>query len=221
MNHSDPKTVEQVLFERMGVSVEDLVAAGTDYVDEEAVRAADAGIEIDHRLSGLGTLIEKLTEPDTVSALLELLDRLPTLAKLVKLSNELPQFMAMLANGMEDYQQRCAADGIELEKAVRNGLRALLYLGSNVDDEQVQRIGDLLATDILNPPALHVMDKVAKSLDTAQQQLCTATPERVGMLGLLNALRDPQMQHSLAFAVQFGKCFGRNLNSTMGVDQDA
>jgi len=76
MNHSDPKTVEQVLFERMGVSVEDLVAAGTDYVDEEAVRAADAGIEIDHRLSGLGTLIEKLTEPDTVSALLELLDRL-------------------------------------------------------------------------------------------------------------------------------------------------
>ena len=32
------------------------------------------------------------------------------------------------------------------------------------------------------------------------------------MLGLLTALRNPEIQRSLAFAVEFGKCFGKNLD---------
>ncbi len=214
MNPSEPQTVEQVLFERMGVSVEDAVATGTDYVDETVSRAVDSGIEVDQRLAGLGQLLEKLTEPATMSALDQLLDRLPQLAQLAKLAEEMPNLLATAGDVLDDYQKKCEVEGIDIEKAASNGLQTVLYLGSQVDNEHLRRIGDLLGSDILNPHALNVVDNAAKSLNSAQQQVCGETADRIGMLGMLRAFRDPQIQRSLAFAVQFGKCFGQNLDQT-------
>lgn len=211
MNRSNSQTIEQVLFERMGVSVEDAVATGTDFIDESVTRAGDSGVEVDQRLHGLGQLLDKVTRPETLSALGQVVDALPQLAGLIKILEQAPDLLATAGDVLDDYQQRCAANGVDVEKAVANGLQTMFYLGSRVDMEHLHRIGDLLASDILNPHALGVVDNAAKSLNSAQQQVCGEASERIGMIGLLKALRDPRIQRSLAFAVQFGKCFGKNM----------
>ena len=213
MNQPETQTIEQILYDRTGMSVTDAVATGTDVVDETAARAADAGIEIDTRLSELGRLVEKLTEPSTLSALSQLLEALPALAQLADLARHGPEFLATLADVFDDYQQQCAANGIDVEKALTNGIQAVLYLASQVEMDHLRRVGKLLASDILNPHALNVVDNAAKSLNNAQERVCGVQSDRIGLLGMLKALRDPQLQRSLAFVVQFGKCFGNNLDN--------
>ncbi len=212
MKISESQTIEQVLVERMGVTLEAAVATGADVLDEKVAQAVEAGVDVDQRLSELAKLMAKLSEPTTVAALGELLDCLPQLASLAKIANELPNLVATLGDVLDSYQQRCAAQGIDVEKAVTNGLHAALFLGSEVDSEHLQRIGDLLGSDILNPDAVNVVNNAARSLTHAQQDVCQATAKRIGPWGLLSALRNPEIQRSLAFAVQFGKCFGKNLD---------
>lgn len=214
MSETSSQTIEQVLFERMGVSVDDALATGTDFVDEKISQASESGVDVDARLSGLGGLLQKLTDPDTVAALGQLLDHLPQLVTFASMASELPNLLATLGDVFDDYQQRCESDGINVEKALTNGLHAVLFLGSKVDEEHLRRIGDLLDSDVLSTHALDVVDNAAKSLNTAQKQPFDAANDRVGMFGLLKALRDPHVQRSLAFAVQFGKCFGANLNKS-------
>ena len=214
MSESNSQTIEQVLFERMGLSVEDAVATGADVVDEKVAAAFESGIDVDARLTGMSHLLEKLSEPATVSALGQLLESLPQLAQLAKLANEMPNMLATIGDVFDSHQQRCADQGIDVEKAITNGVHAALFLGSQVDSEHLQRIGDLLGSDILNPHAVNVVDNAAKSLTNAQEHLCESSPpKRVGLIGLLAALRNPEIQRSLAFAVQFGKCFGKNLEN--------
>ena len=160
----------------------------------------------------LGQLLVKLSEPETVGALRTLLDRLPQLAELAQVVERLPNLIATIGDVVDDYQQHCADEGIDVEKALTNGLQAALWLGTNVDNEHLRRIGGLLGSDILNPHAFNVVDNAAKSLNNAQENVCeSSSSNRVGLFGLLAAIRNPEIQKSLAFAVQFGKCFGKNL----------
>ncbi|MGI9515600.1 MAG: DUF1641 domain-containing protein [Pirellulaceae bacterium] len=216
MKQTESSTIEQVLFERMGISVEDALATGTDAVDERLSQAAASGMDVEQRFSQLGSMLEQLTEPDTIAALQQILKGLPQLARLAELANSMPDVVAALGDVMDEYQSGLADQGIDVEKALVNGMHATLYLGNRIDSEHLQRLGELLDSNILDSHAVGIVDNAAKSLSHARQELCEApVPRRVGMFGLLKALRDPEVQRSLAFAVQFGKCFGRNLN-----DQD-
>ncbi len=210
MNEPRAQSIEQVLFERMGISVEDAIAAGTDAVDEQVSDAVRSGIDVDARMTGLVHLLEKLSEPAVLSALGQLLDSLPQLTKLLKGT---PNIVAMLGDMVDDYQERCAAEGLDMEKSLTNGFQTALWLGSNINKDHLDRIGDLLSSDILNPHAVSVVNNAAQSLTNAQRELGESTTQnQIGVLGLLAALRNPEIQRSLAFAVEFGKCFGKNLD---------
>lgn len=213
MNRSNSQTIEQVLFERMGMSVEDAVATGADAVDEKASEAVCSGIDVDERINGVANLLEKLSEPSTISALGQLLESLPQLAQLAKLANEMPNILATVGDVLDGYQESCAAEGIDVEKAITNGLQTALWLGSNVENDQLRRIGDLLGSGILNSHAVSAVDNAARSLTNAQQSVCESKQSKIGMFGLIGALRNPEIQRSLAFAVQFAKCFGKNLGN--------
>jgi uncharacterized protein YjgD (DUF1641 family) len=142
-----------------------------------------------------------------------LLKQLPQLAQLAKIAVELPKLLAIVGDVVEEYQQKFAADGIDVEKALTNGLNAVLYLSSEIDHERLQRIDSLLSSEILNPNALNVIANAVNSLHTAQTETSGQSKDRIGIFGMLAALRDPQVQRSLAFAVEFGKCFGKNLDT--------
>lgn len=74
MREANSNMIEQILLDRMGVTIENAIAAGADFVDDQAARAGDSGVAVDERLSGLTKLFGKLSEPATISVLSELLE---------------------------------------------------------------------------------------------------------------------------------------------------
>ena len=212
MKNSESPTMEQVLLERMGVSIDDAVATGADFIDERAAAAAEEGIDLEQRLGSLADLLRDLSEPQNIAALRMLVANLPQLAEIVSAAGEIKNLVATVADVVDDYQQRYEADGIDIERAMTNGIQAALLLGNKIDPDHLARIGDLLDSDILNSNAVGVVDNAARSLTHAQENVCESPQSgRIGLFGLLMAMRKPELQRSLAFAVQFGRCFGRNL----------
>ncbi len=213
MNRPESQTIEEVLFEKMGVSVEGAFATGTNFVDEKVSDAAQRGIDLEPRLSSLMGMLVKLTEPATMSALNTLLERLPQLAQLAKLADEMPNIIAAVGDVFDDYQQRCASEGIDMEKSLVNGLHAALWLGTQIEKDDLSRIGELLKSDILSHHSIAVLSNVANSFASAQQDTCSAqTQDKVGMIGLIGLMRNPEIQKSVAFAAQFAECFGKNMD---------
>lgn len=214
MNEPRPQTIEDVLFERMGVSVEDAFATGADVVDEQVSKAAEAGVDVEPRLSSLFGLLVQLTEPETMKALETLIQRLPQLAKLAQLADEVPNLLASLGDVFDDFQQRCQRQGIDLEGSMVNGLHAALWLGCNVDEEDLARLGELLKSDLLSHESISVIGNAANALSAAEKENAQATqPKQIGLFGLMGVLRNPEVQKAVAFAAKFGEEFGRNMNS--------
>lgn len=69
-------------------------------------------------------------------------------------------------------------------------------------------LSTLLQSGLLAPEAVDVTSKAGDALVASRE----TTPE-VGLLGLLRALRDPDVQHALGFFTAFSKQFGRRLRS--------
>ena len=214
MNAPRPQTIENVLFERMGVSVEDAFATGADFVDEQISKAGEAGVDVEPRLSGLLGLLVQLTEPENMKALQTLIERLPRLAELAKLADEVPNLLAAFGDVFDDFQQRCESEGINLECSLVNGLHAALWLGCQIDKEDLSRIGELLKSDILSHESIVVVANAANALSAAQKKSSQGNQKsRVGLLGMLGVMRNPEVQKAIAFAAKFGEEFGRNMDS--------
>ena len=100
-----------------------------------------------------------------------------------------------------------------MEKSLVNGLHAALWLGTQIEKDDLSRIGELLKSDILSHHSIAVLSNVANSFASAQQDTCSAqTQDKVGMIGLIGLMRNPEIQKSVAFAAQFAKCFGKNMD---------
>ena len=207
-----PETIEDVLFNKMGVSVEDALATGMDLVDEKVSQASDEGIDVESRLSGLLGLLVQLTEPENMQAIQTLIQRLPQIAQLAKLVDEFPNLIATFGDVFDDYGRRCEADGINLEDGLINGLQAILWLGSQIDKRDRERLSALFQSEILSKDSISVVANAADALADAQKQSLDSD-DRIGLFGLLKALKKPEVQKAIAFAAIFGESFGRKVNS--------
>lgn len=208
----ESRTIEQALFERMGVTVDDALATGTDALDEKVAQASRAGIDVEPRLSSLADLLVRLTEPQTLSALGTLIDRLPQLAQFASMLDAAPDLLATFGDVLDDFQKSAERDGIDVEKGLINGMHAALWFGNHLDKEDLSRIGEVLKSDILSPHALKTVGDIAKALATAQRQSCDSTTKsQVGLFGLIGLMRNPDIQRSVAFAAKLGECFGKGL----------
>lgn len=213
MSEIEPQTIEQVLFEKMGVSVEGAFATGADYIDEKVCQAAEQGVDLEPRIGSLLELILSVAEPKTMAALKLLVERLPQLAELAKFADEVPNIIATVGDVLDEFQQNCETQGIDMEKSLANGLQAAIWFGSNVEQEDLERLGELLKSDIFHHNSIAVISNAANSLSSAQQNACeTKTPDRVGLFGLMGLLRNPDIQKSVAFAAKFGESFGKNMD---------
>lgn len=214
LNGTKSQTIEQVLFERMGVSVEDAFATGADFVDETVSKAASDGVDVEPRLSSLLGLLVQVTEPENMKAFQTLIGRLPQLAELAKLADEVPNLIAAFGDVFDDFQQRCEAEGVNLECSMVNGLHAALWLGCQIDKQDLSRLGELLKSDILSHESIVVIGNAANALTAAQKESASdAEKQRIGMFGLMGVLRNPEVQKAVAFAAKFGEKFGKNMEA--------
>lgn len=183
-----------------------LLAIATDVVDEQCQKINATGVPVDQRIGSLLELLLKLTEPETAAALGRLIDRLPQISQLL---DEVPNLLAIATDVFDEYAKKLKSHNIDFEQSLTQGLHALLWLGSRVSEDELERLGFLLRSDVLDPDALQVVGNAATSLANCQRESCQLqTPDRIGLLGLLKVARDPQVQRSIGFGVRFAKCFG-------------
>ncbi len=206
--------IEGALARLSGVAdqVPALAAVAADVFDEGCRHAKVNGIDIDARIGKALGFVVRLSEPETMKALEALVDRLPLLNKLSDTLESLPGMLAVLGDIVDEWAADLVAQGIDPETALRQGLHAALWLGQRVSESELERLGILLRSDVLDPHALAVVSKTGRALATSHESSCdTKVPERIGPVGLLRSLLDPGMQRTLGFVVRVGRCFGEQL----------
>lgn len=189
--------------------VPNLLAIATDLFDSFARQAAEEGIDLQQRVADVLSIVKQLTEPRNVKALQVLANHLPKIQQAVEMSDELPNLAAIATDVIDEWARDLKKDGIDLEQSLKNGLHAALYLGGQIQRDELDRLGYLLRSDVLSEFSVETVGLAGSALSSCRQGSCEhPVPERMGLFGLLGASRDPSTQRALAFAVQFGKCFG-------------
>ncbi|TWT88624.1 hypothetical protein Mal64_21090 [Pseudobythopirellula maris] len=195
--------------DRLQESFETFGAVACDVLDERAQGLGETGSGADERLAGLTQLAERLTRRDTLSALVALADRAPELERLAALVDSAPDLVATLIDVIDEWARRCGEEGLDVAEALRSGLRTALWLGQRISEVELERLGFLLRSDVLDPSALQVVGNAATALVQCQRDACEApSPRRAGAFASLRSLSDPKTQQSIAFALQFSRAFG-------------
>lgn len=201
----------------MAGDLPNLLAIAVDFFDEICRKAAGEGIDLEARASSLLKLLVQVSEPSNMQAIERLVARLPKLAEGSALLDELPNLFAIAVDTFDEWAAGLKAEGIELEQSLRQGLHAVLYLGGQVRREELDRIGFLLKSDVLSENSVATVGMAGSALASCHRGTCEhPVPKRVGLFGLLNAIRDPNTQRAVSFGLQFAKCFGGVLDAAHG-----
>lgn len=192
-----------------------LIAIAADFFDAVCRQASQDGIDIEQRATSLVKLLVRVTEPDKMRAIERLVSRLPKLEEGSALLEELPNLIATAVDVFDDWAATQKAQGIDLEQSVRQGLHAALYLGGHIRKKELDRIGFLLKSEVLSADSVATVSLAGSALSSCHQGPCEhPVAKRVGFFGLLGAMRDPNTQRALSFALQFARCFGGVLDKS-------
>jgi hypothetical protein len=215
-----PETLEQLVsrLERVTRSMETVtaltdrlpsaVAMVADTADEEIGRARANGVDVDARLRASLDMLERLTAPESMRVLGVLLEQLPQLERAAELARTMPGLLAMGIDSLDEMMRDARTAGVDVERGVVNGVSAAVRFGALMGPAQVDSIAAMLGSGVLEPHVVQLIGRMGESLTAA----AAAPRQRVGVLGALHALRDPDVQRALGLLLQFAAVFGRTLN---------
>ena len=205
LDHAE--SLDQML--KVASDLPNLLAIAMDFFDAISRKASQEGIDIEHRTTQLMKLVVQVTEPNNMRAIERLVGRLPKLEEGSALLDELPNLIATAMDVFDEYAAQLKSEGIDLEQSVRQGLHAALYLGCRISEDELDRIGFLLKSDVLDVHSVETVGMAGSALSSCRRGTCEhPVPKRVGLFGLLKSIRDPNTQRALSFGLQFAKCFG-------------
>ena len=167
----------------------------------EATAIAATSIHTEDKVSAAATLqtIEQRTR-----AIAEVAEGLrPLMAS----AQQAPALVAVLMDSFDEAMRTASDNGIDVERGLLNGAEAALRFGATMDAEKVRELDALLKSGVLAPSTLRIIGELGRALtDTA-----AAPPATAGVLGLLKALGQPDVQRALGFLMTFAERFGRRL----------
>ena len=129
------------------------------------------------------------------------------LRPLIALAQQAPQFIAVVMDSFDEAMRTAYGKGIDVERGLLNGAEAALRFGATMDAERVRELDALLKSGVLAPGTLRVVGELGRAL----AETAAAPPATPGVLGLLKALGQPDVQRALGFLVTFAERFGRRL----------
>ena len=144
------------------------------------------------------------TIEDRTRAVSEVTDRL---RPLIALAEQAPAFVAVLMDSFDEAVRTASDNGIDVERGLLNGAEAALRFGATMDAEKVRELDALLKSGVLAPSTLRIIGELGRALT----ETAAAPPATAGVLGLLKALGQPDVQRALGFLVTFADRFGRRL----------
>lgn len=161
------------------------LAVGVDVVDEWAAQAPDRS----ERVAACARLLLKLTEPEVLAALTQLVAALP----------EVPKVGATLVDALDRAALTPTPDGTTLDNMVRGVGQCLVGLSRLCAAPQLQQ---QLAPEKMAARA-QVFARLLQALDAAQVR-----PSPMGLRGLWQAVRDPALQSSFGMLGAMVRAFG-------------
>ena len=135
------------------------------------------------------------------------------LRPLIAVAQQAPAFVAVLMDSFDEAMRTASDKGIDVERGVLNGAEAALRFGATMDAEKVRELDALLKSGVLAPSTLRIIGELGRALT----ETAAAPPATAGVLGLLKALGQPDVQRALGFLVTFAERFGRRLRELPAV----
>ena len=129
------------------------------------------------------------------------------LRPLIALAEQAPAFVAVLMDSFDEAVRTASDNGIDVERGLLNGAEAALRFGATMDAEKVRELDALLKSGVLAPSTMRIIGELGRALT----ETAAAPPATAGVLGLLKALGQPDVQRALGFLVTFADRFGRRL----------
>jgi hypothetical protein len=129
------------------------------------------------------------------------------LGPLIAFAHQAPALVAVLMDSFDEAMRNARDSGIDVERGLLNGVAAAVQFGAIMDADKVRELDSLLKSGLLAPGTLRIISELGRAVtDTA-----AAPPVDRGIVGLLRALGQPDVQRALGFLVTVAERFGRRL----------
>lgn len=185
------------------------IGMATDAADEVIAGLQERGVDLDERVQGVGKLLDQLSDPSTVAVLSNLVESLPRLAPLIDVAATFEGTTGMVFDMFDAQVAELQAQGIDPEARFGQVAELLIRL---TDPEFHQHLSYLLDA----APALMAATRTGEVFGRAIDEVaCCGAPQQVGVLGVLRALSDPNVQRAAGFAVQVAQKVGEHLPEHM------
>lgn len=148
---------------------------------------------------------------DRLENLLGRLERLEQrLSPVLDQLEQAPGMLAMLGDMFDEYARRAAKDGISLEESGINLVQLSLKLGKEVGPQQAANLIQLLHVAAGNPQLVQLLSKLsdaAAPAKTGAQVPSASNSGKLGLFGLLRAMKEPSVQQSLQWGLDVARRF--------------
>ena len=165
-----------------------MLATLTEMADAMAARMGD----FDDRTRALGEVAERATRPETLA----------TVHKMLDLVESAPALTATATDMVDEAMRRLAESGVPIEHLVEIGASFVHGLVNLATSPEVR---NLLESGMLEKDAVATLGRAADAISGAAR----APADRVGVIGALKALNDPDVQRAMGFLVDVAQRFGR------------
>ena len=172
--------------------------------------AASVAVSSERTLDDTSVTATLQTIEERIRAVSEVTDRL---RPLIALAEQAPAFVAVLMDSFDEAVRTASDNGIDVERGLLNGAEAALRFGATMDADKVRELDALLKSGVLAPSTLRIIGGLGRALT----ETAAAPPATAGVLGLLKALGQPDVQRALGFLVTFAERFGRRLRELPAV----
>ncbi len=179
----------------------------TDAIDEVYSNALSSGIDIEERLKNGMKVLIPLTEPKTINSISLLLRKIDSLEPLIKTLDNLPNTLAVMVDSFDEMYKKAARSGVDIESLLKQASDTALRLNELLKSDELKA---LMKSGILNPKTVSMVGQAGCALANCKDD----QPKRVGIVGLLKAILNHDLQHAVGFLIRFGKRFGQLLNNT-------
>lgn len=157
------------------------------------------------------TLTEKLLDERTSEQLIRLLDKLENVTYMIEMLESFFRRAPEIADSINELvlMLRKAYAEAESVKRIETAFSALQQMQSFLDSPQVQ---ELFKSDVLDVRSVQVVGKVSRAMMKASEETAQAKDKRVGLVGLMRMLTDPEVQPALHFILQFSRHLSKELS---------
>ncbi|MDI3328067.1 MAG: DUF1641 domain-containing protein [Alicyclobacillaceae bacterium] len=155
-------------------------------------------------------LMERLSDPHTIQQLVRLLDKLDQVVFLFEMVEGFLRRGPEIADSINDMvvMLRQNLGGSERSARWENLFNAARRIQEFLDSPQVQ---SLFRSDVLDVRSVRVVGKLARAMIQASEDVSRAEPKRIGLIGMMRALGDPDVQPALNFMLNFARRLSREL----------